>query len=106
MRLAAAALATAVAFQPLAVSQAGAETAIFAGGCFWCVESDMDHVPGVTETISGYSGGTKKNPTYYDHEGHREVVRVDDVRQDSEGQCELSKVDAMPLIRPSGTFSP
>jgi len=77
MRLAAAALATAVAFQPLAVSQAGAETAIFAGGCFWCVESDMDHVPGVTETISGYSGGTKKNPTYYDHEGHREVVRVE-----------------------------
>ncbi|MCR5856992.1 peptide-methionine (S)-S-oxide reductase MsrA [Mesorhizobium sp. J428] len=77
MRLAAAALATAVAFQPLAISQAGAETAIFAGGCFWCVESDMDHVPGVTETVSGYSGGTKKNPTYYDHEGHREVVRVE-----------------------------
>ncbi len=77
MRLSTAALATAVAFQPLAVSQAGAETAIFAGGCFWCVESDMDQVPGVTETVSGYSGGTKKNPTYYDHEGHREVVRVE-----------------------------
>lgn len=77
MRLATAALATAVAFQPLAVSQADAETAIFAGGCFWCVESDMDQVPGVTETVSGYSGGTKKNPTYYDHEGHREVVRVE-----------------------------
>lgn len=77
MRLAAAALATAVALQPLAISQAGAETAIFAGGCFWCVESDMDHVPGVTATVSGYSGGTKKNPTYYDHEGHREVVKIE-----------------------------
>ena len=40
------------------------ETAIFAGGCFWCVESDFDHVPGVLETISGYIGGTTPNPTY------------------------------------------
>ena len=36
--------------------------AIFAGGCFWCVESDFDHVPGVTKTISGYTGGTLKPP--------------------------------------------
>ena len=35
--------------------------AIFAGGCFWCVESDFDHVPGVTKTISGYTGGSLKN---------------------------------------------
>ena len=40
------------------------ETAIFAGGCFWCVESDFDHVPGVLETISGYIGGTMPDPTY------------------------------------------
>lgn len=77
MRLTVAAFATALALQPLAVSSAGAETAIFAGGCFWCVESDMDQVPGVSETVSGYSGGAKKNPSYYDHEGHREVLKVE-----------------------------
>ncbi len=77
MRLAAATFATALALQPLTVSSAAAETAIFAGGCFWCVESDMDQVPGVSETVSGYSGGTKKNPSYYDHEGHREVLKVE-----------------------------
>ena len=53
------------------------ETAIFAGGCFWCVESDFDKVPGVVSTTSGYSGGTLENPTYPNHEGHREVVRIE-----------------------------
>lgn len=38
--------------------------AIFAGGCFWCVEADFDKVPGVIKTVSGYDGGVKKNPTY------------------------------------------
>jgi len=52
------------------------QTAIFAGGCFWCVESDFDHVKGVTDTTSGYAGGTKANPTYRDHEGYTEAVRV------------------------------
>jgi methionine-S-sulfoxide reductase len=54
------------------------ETAIFAGGCFWCVESDFDKVPGVVETISGYSGGETTNPTYKTHtkDGHLEVVKV------------------------------
>ncbi len=63
---------------PLAASQleAKTETAIFAGGCFWCVESDFDHVKGVTETISGYAGGTIKNPTYRNHEGNQEAVKV------------------------------
>ena len=54
--------------------------AIFAGGCFWCVESDFDRVPGVTKTISGYTGGTLKNPTYKDvvggGTGHREAVQI------------------------------
>ena len=54
-----------------------AETAIFAGGCFWCVEDDMDHVKGVTSTISGYAGGTMANPTYEDHEGYTEAVKVE-----------------------------
>ncbi len=56
------------------------ETAILAGGCFWCVESDFDQVPGVLETISGYTGGHLENPTYRDvvseTTGHREAVRI------------------------------
>jgi peptide-methionine (S)-S-oxide reductase len=52
------------------------ESVILAGGCFWCVESDFDKVPGVLETVSGYAGGTFPNPTYERHPGHREVVRV------------------------------
>lgn len=58
---------------------AKAETALFAGGCFWCVEADMDKVPGVTETVSGYAGGKTKNPNYdnYGRGGHREVVRIE-----------------------------
>lgn len=54
------------------------ESAIFAGGCFWCVESDFDKVDGVLETISGYTGGTSENPTYETHtkENHLEAVKV------------------------------
>jgi peptide-methionine (S)-S-oxide reductase len=52
------------------------KTAIFAGGCFWCVEDAFDQVDGVTETISGYAGGTKANPTYGEHEGYVEAVKV------------------------------
>jgi peptide-methionine (S)-S-oxide reductase len=58
-------------------SAAQAETAIFAGGCFWCVEDDMDHVKGVTSTTSGYAGGTMENPTYRNHEGYTEAVKVE-----------------------------
>ena len=54
--------------------------ATFAGGCFWCVESDFDKVPGVVETISGYTGGTVDNPTYKQvtagGTGHREAVQI------------------------------
>jgi peptide-methionine (S)-S-oxide reductase len=56
---------------------AKAETAILAGGCFWCVEKDLDHVKGVTSTISGYAGGTAADPTYGDHEGYTEAVKVE-----------------------------
>ena len=54
------------------------KTAILAGGCFWCVEADLEKVPGVTDVVSGYSGGTAENPTYenYAAGGHREVVLV------------------------------
>lgn len=52
------------------------ETAWFAGGCFWCLEKDMEKIPGVVDAVSGYAGGDLKNPTYENHEGHREAVKV------------------------------
>jgi peptide-methionine (S)-S-oxide reductase len=55
-------------------------SAVFAGGCFWCTESDFDHIPGVVSTTSGYSGGKVANPTYEQVSaggtGHIESVRV------------------------------
>jgi peptide-methionine (S)-S-oxide reductase len=55
-------------------------TAVFAGGCFWCVEEAFDAVEGVTETVSGYTGGSVENPTYeqvsFGDTGHYEAVRV------------------------------
>jgi len=55
-------------------------SAIFAGGCFWCVESDFDKVDGVIETVSGYTGGEIANPTYKqvskENTGHYEAVKV------------------------------
>lgn len=54
----------------------GQAEAIFAGGCFWCVESDFEHLDGVIEAESGYTGGELQNPTYRNHEGHTEAVRV------------------------------
>ena len=57
------------------------ETAVFAGGCFWCTESDFDKVKGVVATTSGYIGGHKKNPTYKEVSaggtGHTEAVKID-----------------------------
>ncbi|MFK5913150.1 MAG: peptide-methionine (S)-S-oxide reductase MsrA [Woeseiaceae bacterium] len=56
---------------------ATAEKAIFAGGCFWCMESDFEKLNGVSGVISGFTGGTAKNPTYRgDHTGHYEAVEV------------------------------
>ncbi len=62
-------------------AQAGPRAeAIFAGGCFWCTESDFDKLPGVLATTSGYAGGTVRNPTYQQvsggNSGHIEVVRI------------------------------
>lgn len=56
------------------------EKATFAGGCFWCVESDFDKVAGVVSTTSGYIGGTTANPSYKDvsekKTGHAEAVEI------------------------------
>jgi peptide-methionine (S)-S-oxide reductase len=58
----------------------GAATAIFAGGCFWCTESDFEKLPGVISAESGYTAGQSSNPTYEQVSagitGHTEAVRV------------------------------
>ena len=55
---------------------AESEEAIFAGGCFWCLEHDLEKLDGVLSAESGYSGGELTNPTYENHSGHQEVVKV------------------------------
>ena len=69
--------------QPEAVETTGKESsnlakATFAGGCFWCMEKPFEQLPGVASVISGYAGGTNKNPTYenYSKYGHIEVVEI------------------------------
>ena len=56
------------------------QTAIFAGGCFWCIEADFEKLKGVSEVISGYSGGSADTATYkqvtHKETGHFEVVQV------------------------------
>jgi peptide-methionine (S)-S-oxide reductase len=91
-RLVLAAVLAVAAALPLAVTHSRAQTeaakpppvglavATFAAGCFWCTESDFDKVAGVVSTTSGYTGGQKPNPTYYEvghgGTGHTEGVRV------------------------------
>ncbi len=76
-------LALPVAFAIAGTAQADEETAsaVFAGGCFWCMEEAYDQVEGVLETTSGYSGGHTEDPTYEQvvagGTGHAEVVKVD-----------------------------
>ena len=69
----------ATAAEPVAKAQATA-TAVFAGGCFWCMEPPFDKLPGVVATTSGYTGGQKINPTYQEvsagDTGHIEAVQI------------------------------
>jgi peptide-methionine (S)-S-oxide reductase len=83
MRLILSALAALALIAGFGLSQAQAPPAhsaraeaVFAGGCFWCVESDFEHLDGVVGAVSGYTGGALVNPTYRNHEGHAEAVRV------------------------------
>ena len=59
-------------------SENSVKTAMFAGGCFWCVEADFEKLTGIKRVVSGYAGGDTENPTYenYAEGGHREVVEV------------------------------
>ncbi|MCB5161158.1 peptide-methionine (S)-S-oxide reductase MsrA [Marinomonas algarum] len=62
------------------VASAAPQTMMVAGGCFWCVESDFEGIEGVTDVVSGYSGGHTDNPTYKQvssgKTGHFEVVEI------------------------------
>lgn len=62
------------------VSADNLDTLIVAGGCFWCVESDFEKLPGVIEAVSGYTGGFTENPTYkqvsYSDTGHYEAAKI------------------------------
>ena len=58
-------------------SHAFAAKTLLAGGCFWCMEADFEKLPGVTNVVSGFTGGTLKNPTYNgNHAGHFEAVEI------------------------------
>lgn len=69
-------------FLPLMISvflatNAMAAKAVLAGGCFWCMESDFEKLAGVSDVVSGFTGGMLKDPTYNgNHQGHYESVRI------------------------------
>ncbi|TDR56228.1 peptide-methionine (S)-S-oxide reductase [Halomonas ventosae] len=75
------ALPTAMALSGTSQADGESASAVFAGGCFWCMEEAYDKVEGVRATISGYSGGHTEDPTYNQvtagGTGHAEVVKVD-----------------------------
>lgn len=61
----------------LGAADVSADKAVLAGGCFWCMEADFEKLEGVTDVISGFTGGTAENPTYNgDHTGHYEAVEI------------------------------
>jgi peptide-methionine (S)-S-oxide reductase len=70
-------LAATVAILSVIVQPAFAARAILAGGCFWCMESDFEKLHGVSDVVSGFTGGSHPDPTYRgDHSGHYEAVEI------------------------------
>ena len=73
-------IAVGAMFQSASAADAAQRKAYFAGGCFWCVEADFEKVKGVSEVVSGYTGGTTANPTYKQvtrgGTGHYEAVEI------------------------------
>lgn len=63
------------------MSEVKTATAVFGGGCFWCTEAVFDELRGVQSVVSGYAGGTNKNPTYEQvcsgQTGHAEVIKIE-----------------------------
>lgn len=76
IRLLAAVSAAALLAAPAAPAAAALKTAVFAGGCFWSAEHDIEHTRGVAKVVVGYAGGTKPKPTYQSHQGHLEAIQV------------------------------
>lgn len=97
--------ALSIALAGAAAAQSSGKTAVatFAGGCFWCVESDFDKVAGVISTTSGYTGGRSANPTYKQVSaggtGHTEAVQIvyDPARVSYEKLLEVFWVNHDPL---------
>ena len=93
--LAALALAMGLLAAGPAASEPAPARAVLAGGCFWCMESDFEKVPGVLDVVSGYTGGTVPNPTYEQTSaggtGHAEAVeiRYDPAKIDYEGLLDI-----------------
>lgn len=77
-------LATLIMTTNATASHAKTDTAILAGGCFWCIETDFEKLDGVTDAVSGYAGGDRPNPTYQNYNKpsgdykipHIEVIKV------------------------------
>lgn len=66
-----------VGLQVSSIAYADKAVAVFAGGCFWCMEKDFEALEGVTDVVSGFTGGEVENPKYSgDHRGHYEAVEV------------------------------
>ena len=76
IRLFSAIAASALALANVSGAATATRTAVFAGGCFWSTEKAMEAAPGVLKAVSGYSGGTSTKPSYENHSGHLEAVKV------------------------------
>lgn len=76
MRFAPLAALTLPVLAAFTAAPAQADTALFAGGCFWCVEADFESVDGVGDAVSGFTGGTTPDPAYRASGDHIEAVRI------------------------------